>query len=114
MASVEAKHLAAAGFLMLGMDIAYNIGSFSLSAPQTTERRVKDQEGTSETPGEAMKWVWISTWKMIAYTAVPSIIARNPWPLIGGLIVVLDAHLSYRHAITCGITAVSQRSGYGN
>ncbi len=92
---------------MLGMDIAYNIGSFSLSAPQTTERRIKDTEGVSETPAEAMKWVWLSTWKMIAYTAIPSLIGGTIWPLIGGLVVVADVHASYQYAISCGKRAIT-------
>lgn len=92
---------------MLGMDIAYNIGSFSLSAPQTTERRIKDQEGASETPAEAMGWVWISTWKMLAYTLLPSLIGGTPWPFFGGLLVVADVHVSYRWAITRGKRAVT-------
>ena len=92
---------------MLGMDIAYNIGSFSLSAPQTTERRIKDQEGVSETPKEAMGWVWISTWKMLAYTLLPSLLGGTPWPFIGGLFVVADVHVSYRYAIKRGKQSVS-------
>lgn len=99
------EKLGNAAGLLLGMDVAYNIGSFSLSAPQTTERRIKDAEGASETPVESMGWVWISTWKMLAYTAIPSLMARNPWPLIGGILVTLDLHLSYRYAIYRGMRA---------
>ena len=93
--------------LMLGMDIGYNIGSFSLSAPQTTERRIKDQEGASETPKEAMGWVWISTWKILAYTLFPSLLGGTPWPFIGGIIVVADVHASYQYAIHRGKRAIS-------
>ncbi len=103
----DIKHIGRAATLMLGMDIAYNIGSFSLSAPQTTERRIKDTEGASETPKEAMKWVWLSTWKMLAYTALPSLIGRTIWPFIGGLIVVADVHASYQYAIICGKRAIT-------
>lgn len=87
---------------MLGMDIGYNVGSFSLSAPQTTERRIKDMEGKQETPKEAMGWVWISSIKIIVYTALGSFLSGNWWPFIGGLVVVADVHGSYRYAIARG------------
>lgn len=94
---------AAAGIgLMLGMDVAYNIGSFSLSAPQTTQRRIQDEEGSSETPKQSMQWVWISTWKMLLYTGIPSLLSRSWWPFVGGLVVVADVHGSYQYAIRCG------------
>lgn len=102
MADLNLGRAKAAGFFMLGVDIAYNIGSFSLSAPQTTERRIKDTEGASETPKEAMRWVWISTWKMIAYNGFAALLAGNIWPLLGGLLVIGDLHGSYRYAIRCG------------
>lgn len=108
---MDVKHLGAAGLLMLGMDISYNIGSFSLSAPQTTERRIKDQEGTSETPKEAMGWVWISTWKMIVYTAIPSLIGRTWWPFLGGMVVVADVHGSYQYAIRRGLRCKAMTPG---
>lgn len=92
-----------AGLFMLGVDIAYNIGSFSLSAPQTTERRINDTEGASETPVEAMRWVWISTVKMVAYNGFAAILAGSLWPLFGGLVVIADLHASYRYAIYCGM-----------
>ena len=92
-----------AGLFMLGVDIAYNIGSFSLSAPQTTERRINDTEGASETPREAMRWVWISTVKMIAYNGFAAMLAGSLWPLFGGLVVIADLHASYRYAIYCGM-----------
>jgi hypothetical protein len=92
-----------AGLFMLGADIAYNIGSFSLSAPQTTQRRINDSEGASETPAEAMQWVWISTVKMLAYNGFASILAGSLWPLLGGLTVIVDMHASYRYAIYCGM-----------
>jgi hypothetical protein len=89
------------------MDVGYNIGSFSLSAPQTTQRRIMDTEGEQETPREAMQWVWISTWKMLVYTAIPSILGRTIWPFIGGLLVIADVHGSYRYAIACGKRALT-------
>lgn len=92
-----------AGLFMLGVDIAYNIGSFSLSAPQTTERRINDSEGKSETPAEAMRWVWLSTWKMLAYNGFASFLAGSVWPILGGLVVIADLHASYRYAIYCGM-----------
>jgi hypothetical protein len=92
-----------AGLFMLGVDIAYNIGSFSLSAPQTTERRINDSEGTPETPAEAMRWVWISTWKMLAYNGFAALLAGSLWPLYGGILVIADLHASYRYAIHCGM-----------
>jgi hypothetical protein len=92
-----------AGLFMLGVDIAYNIGSFSLSAPQTTERRINDQEGASETPAEAMRWVWLSTWKMLAYNGFAAFLAGSLWPLFGGAVVIVDLHASYRWAIYCGL-----------
>jgi hypothetical protein len=92
-----------AGLFMLGVDIAYNIGSFSLSAPQTTERRINDTEGTPETPKEAMRWVWLSTWKMLAYNGFASFLAGSVWPILGGLVVIADLHASYRWAIYCGL-----------
>lgn len=92
-----------AGLFMLGVDIAYNIGSFSLSAPQTTERRINDSEGASETPQEAMRWVWLSTWKMLAYNGFASFLAGSVWPILGGLVVIADLHASYRYAIYCGM-----------
>ena len=88
---------------MLGVDIAYNIGSFSLSAPQTTERRINDSEGASETPKEAMRWVWLSTWKMLAYNGFAAFLAGSVWPILGGLVVIVDLHASYRYAIYCGM-----------
>ena len=110
---------AAAGVgFMLGLDTAYNIGSFSLSAPQTTERRIKDTEGKSETPKEAMRWVWISSVKMLVYTGFSSLLMGSWWPLIGGLVVTGDLHASYRYAIYCGKKSVSlggamlSRSGF--
>ena len=93
-----------AGLFMLGVDIAYNIGSFSLSAPQTTERRINDSEGASETPQEAMRWVWLSTWKMLIYNGFASFLAGSLWPLLGGLVVIADLHASYRYAISCGLS----------
>jgi hypothetical protein len=92
-----------AGLFMLGVDIAYNIGSFSLSAPQTTQRRINDTEGSCETPKEAMRWVWISTGKMVLYNGFASMLAGSLWPLYGGLLVILDLHASYRYAIYCGM-----------
>lgn len=99
-----------AGLFMLGVDIAYNIGSFSLSAPQTTERRINDTEGKSETPKESMKWVWISTAKMLLYNGFASMLAGSLWPLYGGLLVVADLHASYRYAIRCGM---ARKHGHG-
>lgn len=93
-----------AGLFMLGVDIAYNIGSFSLSAPQTTERRINDTEGASETPKEAMRWVWLSTWKMLAYNGFAAFLAGSVWPILGGLVVIADLHASYRYAISCGLS----------
>lgn len=92
-----------AGLFMLGVDIAYNIGSFSLSAPQTTQRRINDTEGTPETPKEAMQWVWISTVKMLAYNGFAALLAGSLWPLFGGVVVIADLHASYRYAIYCGM-----------
>lgn len=92
-----------AGLFMLGVDIAYNIGSFSLSAPQTTERRINDSEGASETPEESMGWVWISTAKMLAYNGFASLLAGSLWPIFGGLLVIGDMHASYRFAIYRGM-----------
>lgn len=92
-----------AGLFMLGVDIAYNIGSFSLSAPQTTERRINDSEGASETPKEAMRWVWLSTWKMLAYNGFASFLSGSIWPLLGSFVVIADLHASYRYAIACGM-----------
>lgn len=91
----------AAGFL-LGSDLAYNMGSFSLSSPQTAERRVKDTEGTSETETEAMKWVWISTVKVLAYNGFASLLGKTWWPFIGGLVFLVDLHASYGYAIRSG------------
>lgn len=108
MATDNVAQLGAAALFLLGVDAAYNVGSFSLSAPQTTERRIKDTEGESETPAEAMKWVWISTWKMLGYSALASLIGQTWWPLAGGTIVVADLHLSYRYAIRCGVAAKEQ------
>lgn len=87
---------------MLGLDLSYTLGSFSLSAPQTTERRIKDQEGSSETPEQSMKWVWIATGKMLVYTGFPSLMQKSWWPLAGGLVAIADMHGSYRYAIRCG------------
>ena len=100
-----------AGLFMLGVDIAYNIGSFSLSAPQTTERRINDSEGASETPKEAMRWVWLSTWKMLAYNGFAAFLSGSLWPLFGGLVVIVDLHASYRYAISCGL---SRKYGKGH
>jgi hypothetical protein len=91
----------AAGFL-LGSDLAYNMGSFSLSSPQTAERRVKDTEGTPETETEAMKWVWISTAKVLGYNGFASLLGRTWWPFIGGLVFLVDLHASYGYAIRSG------------
>ncbi len=102
MADFNVGRAKSAAYFMLGVDIAYNIGSFSLSAPQTTERRINDTEGSSETPREAMKWVWISTWKMVAYNGFAALLAGNIWPLLGGAVVIADLHGSYRYAIRCG------------
>lgn len=102
MADFNVGRAKAAGYFMLGADIAYNVGSFSLSAPQTTERRIKDTEGASETPQEAMCWVWISTWKMLAYNGFATLLAGSIWPLLGGLVVIVDLHASYRYAIHRG------------
>lgn len=92
-----------AGLFMLGVDIAYNIGSFSLSAPQTTERRINDSEGKSETPQESMFWVWVSTVKMLVYNGFASMLAGSLWPLFGGAVVIADLHASYRCAIYRGM-----------
>lgn len=63
---------------------------------------MRDQEGTSETPQQAMHWVWISTAKMLAYTGLPSLLGRTIWPLLGGIVGVIDLHVSYRYAIHRG------------
>lgn len=102
-----------AGLFMLGVDIAYNIGSFSLSAPQTTERRINDTEGSPETPKEAMRWVWLSTWKMLAYNGFASFLAGSVWPILGGLVVIADLHASYRYAIYCGMKKKLGAAGGG-
>ena len=90
---------------LLSSDLAYTVCGFSLSAPQTTERRVKGSEtegGAPETEAEAMKWVWISSTKIVAYIGIPSLLARSWWMALGGLTVLLDLHASYRYAIRCG------------
>ena len=102
MADLNLKKAGAAGFFLLGMDVAYNMGSFSLSAPQTTERRMRDTEGSSETAAEAMKWVHISTAKVIVYTGFASLLAGSWWPFIGGAAMIADLQASYRYAVSCG------------
>lgn len=116
MADLDVRRAGAGVLFLLGLDAAYNVGSFSLSAPQTTERRIRDAEGSSETPEESMKWVWISSAKMIGYTLFASVLAGSWWPLIGGVVVVADLHSSYRYAIRCGLSKVSRGDtgmGYG-
>jgi hypothetical protein len=107
MASTLEKAAGPASFL-LASDLAYTVCGFSLSAPQTTERRVKGSEtegGAPETKAEAMKWVWISSAKIIAYIGLPALLARSAWMALGGIVVLLDLHASYRYAIRCGMAA---------
>lgn len=99
---LNAKRFSRAAGLMLGMDVGYNIGSFSLSSPQTTQWRIEGKEGEKADKPDIMKWVWISTVKCLVYTGVPSLLGGTIWPLIGGLIVIGDFHGSYLYAIRCG------------
>lgn len=94
---------AGAGVLfLLGLDTSYNVASAGLSAPQTTELRTMGAEGGGANEATLMKWVWIANVKTLIYTGFSSILARSWWPLLGGVVVTVDIHGSYRYALACG------------
>jgi hypothetical protein len=85
-----------------GMEIGYNVGGQTCSAPQTTELRVAGKEGGGAAEETLWKWVWMANSKTLLFTTIVSLIARSWAPLLGGLVSVVDMHASYRYAVRCG------------
>lgn len=85
-----------------GLEIGYNIGGQTLSSPQTTELRVAGAEGGGAAEGTLFKWVHMAAAKVLLFSTLVSIVARSPFPLLGGVVSIADTYASYHYAIRCG------------
>jgi hypothetical protein len=85
-----------------GLEIGYNVGGQTLSAPQTTELRVMGAEGGGAAVGTLFKWVHMATAKVFLYCAFVSILTRSYWPIVGGLVAIADTFASYSYAVKSG------------
>lgn len=93
-----------------GLEIGYNVGGQTCSAPQTTELRVQGAEGGGAAEKTLWKWVWMANGKTLFWTTLVSFISRSWMPLLGGLVSIGDMHFSYRYAVSCGKKAQSGAS----
>jgi hypothetical protein len=85
-----------------GLEVGYNMGGATLSSPQTTELRVAGKEGGGASEGTLMKWVHISTGKVIVITVAVGLVTGNWWSFLGGLVSTLDLQSNYWYAKRCG------------
>ncbi len=85
-----------------GLEIGYNIGGQTLSSPQTTELRVAGKEGGGAAEQTLFKWVHMAAGKVILFSTLVSIVSRSIYPLLGGVVSIIDTYASYHYAIRCG------------
>src|SRR4051812_42737272 len=85
-----------------GLEIGYNIGGQTLSSPQTTELRVAGKEGGGAAEATLFKWVHMAAAKVLVFSTLVSIVSRSIYPLLGGVVSIIDTYASYKYAIRCG------------
>lgn len=85
-----------------GLEIGYNIGGQTLSSPQTTELRVAGKEGGGAAERTLFKWVHMAAAKVLLFSTLVSIVSRSIYPLLGGIVSIVDTYASYKYAIRCG------------
>jgi hypothetical protein len=91
------------GLLFLGgTEIGYNLYGSVNSSPQTTQLRIAGKEGGGAAEATLMRWVWIANVKVVLLTGITALIARNVWPILGGLVAGGGMHVLYRLAVRWG------------
>jgi len=85
--------------IFAGAELVYQMGGFNLSSPQTAELNARARAPTLG------KWMNLATAKAVAWVAVLCVADQSLWPAVGGGLAIADMHLSYRYAITCGLSS---------
>lgn len=100
----DAKKAASAGIFLMALAEAFNVYGALNSSPWTAENFGADPEKAKS----CRRYVLQADFVNVALGVGSSLIAENPWPLIGILLITIYMHYMYEKALRKGAVAGSE------